>query len=58
MKHEFCILKLYVNHRFMVQSRVKMIEKSNQIEKWKKRYALKNHNYEIYMYVESIFPRK
>ena len=42
----------------MVQSRVKMIEKSNQIEKWKKRYALKNHNYEIYMYVESIFPRK
>ena len=58
MKHEFCILKLYVNHRFMVQSRVKMIEKSNQIEKWKKRYALKNHNYEIYMYVESIFPPK
>jgi len=58
MKKQFCVLKLYVNHRFMVQARVKTIEKSTQIERWKKRYALKHHNYEIYMYVESNFPNK
>lgn len=39
----------------MVQTRVKMIDKSTQIERWKKRYALKHHNYNIYMYVESNF---
>lgn len=49
------MLKLYVNHNFMVQKRVRMAEMTITIEKWKTRYALRNHNYEIYAHVESRF---
>lgn len=51
----YCVLKLYVNHNFMVQKRVRMAEMTITIEKWKTRYALRNHNYEIYAHVESRF---
>lgn len=58
MKERFCTLKLFVNHTFMVQTRVKIANIGTTIDGWKKRYALNHHNYQIYMYVESNFPRK
>jgi hypothetical protein len=42
----------------MMQTRVKIANIGTAIDGWKKRYALNHHNYQIYMYVESNFPRK
>lgn len=58
IKDRFCTLKLFVNHLFTIQTRVKISNVGATIDKWKKRYALNRHNYEIYMYVESNFPHK
>lgn len=48
-----CTIKLYVKQRFMAQKRIDHVNMWLEIEKWKTRYALKHHDYEIYLYFES-----
>lgn len=46
-------IKLFVNHKLTTQRLVNTSEVNKVIEQLKKRYALKNHNYEIYIYTPS-----
>lgn len=46
-------IKLFVNHKLTTQRTVNVSEIKKVIEQWKMRYALKNHNYEIYIYTPS-----
>lgn len=50
---KYCVLKLFIKQRVMAQKRVEYGQKDKTIEAWKTRYALKNHTYEIYVYLES-----
>jgi hypothetical protein len=46
-------IKLFVNHKLTTQRAVNQSEVKKVVEQWKKRYALRYHNYEIYIYTPS-----
>jgi hypothetical protein len=48
-----CVLKLYVKQRLMAQATIDYTSMIQTIDKWKNRYALKHHDYKIYVYFQS-----
>ena len=58
MSRRYCILKLYVNQKLMAQRKIEVVNIDEQIKKWKTFYALKHHNYQIYMQLPSSFNHK
>lgn len=52
MEKKFTI-KLFVNHKLTTQRTASVSEVNKIIEDWKSRYALKRHDYEIFIYAQS-----
>jgi hypothetical protein len=46
-------IKLFVNQKLVTQRKVNSSEVKRIIEMWTSQYALKRHNYEVFIYVPS-----